>query len=197
VGSSENYSIQALNLIDGLIADYELTLKSIRRDDVTIKELKKLRFSINNRLRKISDIAEIKNDHSNNCFKLIVFNEEYNELIFSELDELKLEYKLSGQFIIIKKPKYNFNQLMTIVDDVEKKKNRILSKCMKAKLDPVMRAKNALENEFIDIAVQRETSNNCQKIFEQKEERIDKITLEKIKMLLGKEFFDRYLEENS
>ena len=68
---------------------------------------------------------------------------------------------------------------------------------MKAKLDPVMRAKNALENEFIDIAVQRETSNNCQKIFEQKEERIDKITLEKIKMLLGKEFFDRYLEENS
>ena len=50
----ENYSIQALNLLEGLIIEYEETMKNIRRDDVTLKELKKLRFTINNRIRKIS-----------------------------------------------------------------------------------------------------------------------------------------------
>ena len=193
----ENYSIQALNLLEGLIIEYEETMKNIRRDDVTLKELKKLRFTINNRIRKISDIAEIKNEIHENRFKIIVFNSDYNEFITSELDELKLSYNVDGQFILVKKPNYNYNQLMTIVDDIEKKKNKILSKCTKAKLEPVLRARNAVENEFIDQAVQRETSNNCQKIFEEKEEKIKRITLKKIKELLGKDFFEKFIEENT
>ena len=193
----ENYSIQALNLLEGLIIEYEETMKNIRRDDVTLKELKKLRFTINNRIRKISDIAEIKNEIHENQFKIIVFNSDYNEFITSELDELKLSYNVDGQFILVKKPNYNYNQLMTIVDDIEKKKNKILSKCTKAKLEPVLRARNAVENEFIDQAVQRETSNNCQKIFEEKEEKIKRITLKKIKELLGKDFFEKFIEENT
>ena len=197
MGPLENYSIQALNLLEGLIIEYEETMKNIRRDDVTLKELKKLRFTINNRIRKISDIAEIKNEIHENRFKIIVFNSDYNEFITSELDELKLSYNVDGQFILVKKPNYNYNQLMTIVDDIEKKKNKILSKCTKAKLEPVLRARNAVENEFIDQAVQRETSNNCQKIFEEKEEKIKRITLKKIKELLGKDFFEKFIEENT
>ena len=38
----------------------------------------------------------------------------------------------------------------------------------KAKLDPILRAKNALENDFIDQVVSKQISRNCQKIFEQK-----------------------------
>ena len=196
MGTSENYSIQALNLLEGLISEYEETMRHIRRDDVTLKELKKLRFNINNRIRKISDIAEIKNETSRNLFKIIVFNSDYNEFVTKELDDLKLDYNIDGQFILIKKPNYNYNQLMTIVDDIEKKKNKILSKCTKAKLEPVLRARNAVENEFIDQAVQRETSNNCQKIFEEKEEKIKKITIKKIKELLGKDFFEKFAKEN-
>ena len=75
--------------------------------------------------------------------------------------------------------------------------NKILSKCTKAKLEPVLRARNAVENEFIDQAIQRETSNNCQKIFEEKEEKIKRITLKKIKELLGKDFFEKFIEENT
>ena len=184
-------------MLEGLISEYEETMKNIRRDDVTLKELKKLRFTINNRIRKISDIAEIKNEIHENRFKIIVFNSDYNEFITSELDELKLSYNIDGQFILIKKPNYNYNQLMTIVDDIEKKKNKILSKCTKAKLEPVLRARNAVENEFIDQAVQRETSNNCQKIFEEKEDKIKNITKKKIKELLGKDFFEKFIKENT
>ena len=48
-----------------------------------------------------------------------------------------------------------------------KQKNKTLSKCSKAKMDPVIRSKHAVENEFIDLAIARKTSNNCQKMFEE------------------------------
>ena len=34
-----------------------------------------------------------------------------------------------------------------------KQKNKTLSKCSKAKMDPVIRSKHAVENEFIDLAI--------------------------------------------
>ena len=46
---------------------------------------------------------------------------------------------------------------MSIVDEIEKIKNRTLTKCSKAKSEPVIRARTALENEFIEPAVSRET----------------------------------------
>ena len=193
--SSENYSVQAKNVIEAIISEYTLLLQGIHREDITLKELKKIRLSINNRYRQISDIAEIKNDFSEKMFKIIVFNTDYNELILSELDKLSLTYSISGQFILIQKPNYNYNQLMTIVDDIEKTKNSILSKCSKAKLDPILRARTALENEFIDQVISRETSNNSQKIFDEKEKIIDQITKKKIEQVLGKSFFKKYLEE--
>ena len=71
----------------------------------------------------------------------------------------------------------------------------ILSKCSKAKLDPILRARTALENEFIDQVISRETSSNSQKIFDEKEKIIDQITKKKIEIILGKSFFKKYLEE--
>ena len=37
---------------------------------------------------------------------------------------------------------------MSIVDDIEKIKNKTLTKCSKAKSEPVIRARTALENEY-------------------------------------------------
>ncbi len=193
---SENYSIQALNLLDSLVNEYKIYLKNIRRDTFYFQEIKKLRFNINNKYRRISDLAEIKNDTTKSNFRIIVYNVDYKDLIVSELDNLKLKTKVKGQFIIVKKPKLTFNQLMTIVDDLEKYKTKFISKCTKAKLEPVLRAKNALENDFIDIVISRETSLNCQKIYEEKEAIINKITNEKIMEILEKEFYEKYLIEN-
>jgi len=84
---------------------------------------------------------------------------------------------------------------MTIVDSIEGFKNKTLTKCSKAKLEPILRAKNALENDFIDQIISRETSNKCQEFYESTEKKISKITEKKIKSILGLENFQRYLEE--
>ena len=55
----ENYSIQAKNLLDFLIQDYSESLKSYHQDNFYFHEIKKFRFNINNRIRKLLDIAEV------------------------------------------------------------------------------------------------------------------------------------------
>ena len=191
----ENYSIQAKNLLGFLIQDYSESLKSFHQDNFYLHEIKKFRFNINNRIRKLLDIAEVKNNPKNSFYHIIVFNTEYNGIIKTELDLIPLTYKEEGQNIYVNKKKPTFNQLMTIVDNIEGFKNKTLTKCSKAKLEPILRAKNALENDFIDQIISRETSNKCQELYEFSEKEIIKITEKKIKFLLGSENHKRYLKE--
>lgn len=191
----ENYSIQAKNLLDFLIQDYSDSLKSFHQDNFYLHEIKKFRFNINNRIRKLLDIAEVKNNPKDSFYHIIVFNTEYNGIIKTELDLIPLTYKETGQNIYVNKKKLTFNQLMTIVDNIEGFKNKTLTKCSKAKLEPILRAKNALENDFIDQIISRETSNKCQELYEFSEKEIIKITEKKIKFLLGSENYKRYLKE--
>ncbi len=191
----ENYSIQAKNLLDFLIQDYSESLKSFHQDNFYLHEIKKFRFNINNRIRKLLDIAEVKNNPKDSFYHIIVFNTEYNGIIKTELDLIPLTYKEEGQNIYVNKKKLTFNQLMTIVDNIEGFKNKTLTKCSKAKLEPILRAKNALENDFIDQIISRETSNKCQELYEFSEKEIIKITEKKIKFLLGPENYKRYLKE--
>ncbi len=191
----ENYSIQAKNLLDFLIQDYSESLKSFHQDNFYFHEIKKFRFNINNRIRKLLDIAEVKNNSKDSFYHIIVFNTEYNVIIKTELDLIPLTYKEEGQNIYVNKKKLTFNQLMTIVDNIEGFKNKTLTKCSKAKLEPILRAKNALENDFIDQIISRETSNKCQELYESSEKEIIKITEKKIKFLLGLKNYERYLKE--
>tara|TARA_Y100000589_G_scaffold269252_1_gene261233 strand:+ start:83 stop:685 length:603 start_codon:yes stop_codon:yes gene_type:complete len=191
----ENYSIQAKNLLNFLIQDYLESLKSFHQDNYYLHEIKKFRFNINNRIRKLLDIAEVKNNFKDNFYHIIVFNSEYNGIIKTELDNIPLKYKEEGQNLFVNKKKLTYNQLMTIVDSIEGFKNKTLTKCSKAKLEPILRAKNALENDFIDQVVSRETSNKCQEFYESTEKEISKITEKKIKSILGLENFERYLKE--
>lgn len=191
----ENYSIQAKNLLDFLIQDYSESLKSFHQDNFYFHEIKKFRFNINNRIRKLLDIAEVKNNPKDSFYHIIVFNTEYNGIIKTELDLIPLTYKEEGQNIYVNKKKLTFNQLMTIVDNIEGFKNKTLTKCSKAKLEPILRAKNALENDFIDQIISRETSNKCQELYEFSEKEIIKITEKKINFLLGSENYKRYLKE--
>ena len=78
---------------------------------------------------------------------------------------------------------------------LKQKKIKLFQNAVKAKMDPVIRSKHAVENEFIDLAIARKTSNNCQKMFEENEEIIRKLTLEKIKSILGHEYFKKFEKE--
>ena len=191
----ENYSIQAKNLLESIVQDYESVLGSIHQDSFYLSEIKKIRLSINSRIRKISDLAEIKNDHQDNFFTIIVFNEDYYELLHEELQNLELDTKKEGQFIKVFKKELTYNQLMSIVDDIEKIRNKTLTKCSRAKSEPVIRARTALENEFIEPAISRETFNQCEILQKKATDLIDLITQKKIKEILGKIYFEKYINE--
>ena len=192
----ENYSIQAKNLLESIILDYESVLKTIHQDDFYLKEIKKIRITLNSRIRKISDLAEIKNNHNDSFFLLVIFNEDYFSLLHEELEKLDLKVTKDGQFIKIDKKKLSYNQVMTLVDDIEKIKNKTLTKCTKAKSEPIIRARTALENDFIDPIVSRETSNKCEKLLESTGLKIEEITKKKIEKILGTEYFEKYQSEN-
>ena len=191
----ENYSIQAKNLLESIVQDFESVLSSIHQDSFYLSEIKKIRLSINSRIRKISDLAEIKNDHQDNFFTIIVFNEDYYELLNEELQNLELDTKKEGQFIKVFKKELTYNQLMSIVDDIEKIRNKTLTKCSKAKSEPVIRARTALENEFIEPAISRETFNQCEILQKKATDLIDLITQKRIKEILGKVNFEKYINE--
>ena len=191
----ENYSIQAKNLLESIVQDYESNLKSIHKDIFYLSEIKKIRFTINSRIRKITDLAEIKNNQQDDFFTIIVFNEDYFEILNDELIKLELNTKRDGQFIKVFKKELTYNQLMSIVDDIEKIKNRTLTRCSKAKSEPVIRARTALENQFIEPAVSRETFNQCEILQKKATDLIDLITQKRIKDILGETFFEKYISE--
>ena len=191
----ENYSIQAKNLLESIVQDYESNLKSIHKDIFYLNEIKKIRFTINSRIRKITDLAEIKNNQQDAFFTVIVFNEDYFEILNEELIKLELNTKRDGQFIKVFKKELTYNQLMSIVDDIEKIKNRTLTKCSKAKSEPVIRARTALENQFIEPAVSRETFNQCEILQKKAIDLIDLVTQKRIKEILGENYFEKYISE--
>ena len=191
----ENYSIQAKNLLESIVQDYESNLKSIHKDIFYLNEIKKIRFTINSRSRKITDLAEIKNNQQDDFFTIIVFNEDYFEILNEELIKLELNTKRDGQFIKVFKKELTYNQLMSIVDDIEKIKNRTLTKCSKAKSEPVIRARTALENQFIEPAVSRETFNQCEILQKKAIDLIDLVTQKRIKEILGETYFEKYISE--
>ena len=191
----ENYSIQAKNLLESIVQDYESNLNSIHQDVFYLNEIKKIRFTINSRVRKITDIAEIKNNHEDNFFLIIVFNEDYHDILNIEFEKLELDTLRDGQFIKVFKRELTFNQLMSIVDEIEKIKNRTLTKCSKAKSEPVIRARTALENQFIEPSVSRETFDKCEILQKKASDLIDLLTQKRIKEILGDKFFEKYISE--
>ena len=89
--------------MDSLINDFKVSIRDFHADNFYLHEIKKLRFTINNRIRKITDIAEIKNQHEDKSYQIIVFNIDYSPLIKDELNSISLENKSEGQFIFVKK----------------------------------------------------------------------------------------------
>ena len=191
----ENYSIQAKNLLDNLVDEYKSLIKDIHKIDILLKQIKSIRVEVNNRTRWISEVANITKEVANKKVKILIYNDDYLSAIEDEVKQLKLNFEINGQFIEVFQPDFSYNDLMTLVDEIERKKNKTLSKCSKAKMDPVIRSKHAVENEFIDLAIARKTSNNCQKMFEDNEEIIRKLTLDKIKSILGHEYFKKFEKE--
>ena len=100
----ENYSIQAKNLLENLVDEFENTIKGIHKIDIVLKQIKTIRVEINKRSRWISEISNISKDIANKKVKILIYNEDYFEPIESELKKLDLQFNKNGQFLEIVQP---------------------------------------------------------------------------------------------
>ena len=194
----ENYSIQAENLMSGIFNDYIQSLSKYCRDNLTITLIKSLKFKLQDRYKRIEDLSSIEINQELNKFQLLVYNTDYIEILQEQINTIDLEMNMEveGQFIYIEKPKLSYNNLMSIVDDIEKNRNSFITKISKAKLEPILRSRHGVENQFIDSQTAQKASTNSQLIYERYEKKINEITQKKIKEILTEEYFEKYKEEN-
>ena len=79
----------------------------------------------------------------------------------------------------------------------KEKKNSSVGRLTKAKSEATTRARTAVENEFIEQAVASQASKKCDVFYEQYSEEINNHTTEKIKEILGEEFYIKFQEEQA
>ena len=127
--------------------------------------------------------------------QILVFNTDHIPLLTEKIDEVEFNYEVDGQFINIDLPDPTYKQLMEVVDDLNRKKNSGLARLTKAKSEATTRARTALENDFITQGVANAVSRKCSEMHEEYSGKVNELTLDKIKEILGEEFYEKYKSE--
>jgi ribosome recycling factor len=192
---AEQYSMQAENLMKSAVEEYKEIVKEVKATDANLTIIRNIRVSIQGKPRRLVDIADLKKTEDVHKIQLLVFNTDHIELLTEQIDELNFSYDVDGQFINITVPDPTYKQLMEVVDDLNRKKNSAMGKLTKAKSEATSRARTAVENEFITQGVASAASRKCDEYYQNYGDQISEMTLEKIKDILGPEFFEKYKTE--
>ena len=192
---AEQYSMQAENLMKSAVEEYKEIVKQVKATDANLTIIRNIRVSIQGKPRRLVDIADLKKTEDVHKIQLLVFNTDHIELLTEQIDELNFSYDVDGQFINITVPDPTYKQLMEVVDDLNRKKNSAMGKLTKAKSEATSRARTAVENEFITQGVASAASRKCDEYYQNYGDQISEMTLEKIKDILGPEFFEKYKKE--
>ena len=192
---ADKYTIQAETLMKAAIEEYTETITEVKSADANLATLKGLRINVQGKPRRLVDVGDIKRTENENVIQILVFNTDHIPLLTEKIDEVEFNYEIDGQFINIDLPDPSYKQLMEVVDDLNIKKNSGLSRLTKAKSEATTRARTALENEFITQGVANAVSRKCSEMQEEYSLKINDLTLEKIKEILGDEYFEKYKTE--
>ena len=192
---AEQYSMQAENLMKSAVEEYKEIVKEVKATDSNLTIIRNIRVSIQGKPRRLVDIADLKKTEDVHKIQLLVFNTDHIELLTEQIDELNFSYDVDGQFINITVPDPTYKQIMEVVDDLNRKKNSAMGRLTKAKSEATSRARTAVENEFITQGVASAASRKCDEYYQNYGDQISEMTLEKIKDILGPEFFEKYKTE--
>ncbi len=192
---AEQYSIQAETLMKAAVEEYKDVLLEIDASDANESVLKGIRINIQGKPRRLVDVGDLKKTEDKNKLQILVFNTDHIELITEKIDEVGFNYDIEGQFINIDVPDPSYKQLMEVVDNINRKKNSSMSRLTKAKSEATTRARTAVENEFITQGVATAASRKCDTFYEEHGGEIEELTTEKIKQILGTEFYEKYKTE--
>ena len=192
---AEQYSVQAENLMKTAVEEYVDILKDIKATDANLAVIRNIRISISGKPRRLVDIADLRKTDDPHLLELLVFNTEHIDLLIEKIDETGFSNEVDGQFIRISVPDPSYKQLMEVVDDLNRKKNSAMGRLTKAKSEATSRARTAVENEFIAQGVASAASKKCEEYYENYGSQINDLTMEKVKSILGKEYFEKYKTE--
>ena len=192
---AEQYSVQAENLMKTAVEEYVDILKDIKATDANLTVIRNIRISISGKPRRLVDIADLRKTDDPHLLELLVFNTEHIDLLIEKIDETGFSNEVDGQFIRINVPDPSYKQLMEVVDDLNRKKNSAMGRLTKAKSEATSRARTAVENEFIAQGVASAASKKCEEYYENYGSQVNDLTMEKIKSILGKEYFEKYKTE--
>ena len=192
---AEQYSVQAENLMKTAVEEYIDVLKDIKATDANLAVIRNIRISVSGKPRRLVDVADLRKTDDPHLLELLVFNTEHIELIVEKIDETGFSNEVDGQFIRINVPDPSYKQLMEVVDDLNRKKNSAMGRLTKAKSEATSRARTAVENEFIAQGVASAASRKCEEYYESYGSQVNDLTMEKIKSILGPEFFEKYKTE--
>jgi len=192
---AENYSDQAENLMKAAVEDYSEIISEVKSTDANLTIIKNIRVNIQGKPRRLVDVADLKKTDDPHLLQLLVFNTDHIEVLSEQLDEINFNYNVDGQFINIDVPDPSYKQLMEVVDDLNRKKNSAMGRLTKAKSEATTRARTAVENEFITQGVASAASRKCDEYYENYGGQINEMTMQKVKEILGQEFFEKYKTE--
>ncbi len=192
---ADKYTIQAETLMKAAIEEYVEIINEVKSADANLSTLKGLRINIQGKPRRLVDVGDIKRTENENVIQILVFNTDHIPLLNEKIDEVEFNYEVDGQFINIDLPDPSYKQLMEVVDDLNRKKNSGLARLTKAKSEATTRARTALENDFITQGVANAVSRKCSEMHEEYSLQVNGITTEKIKEILGSEFYEKYKSE--
>ena len=192
---AEQYSVQAENLMKTAVEEYVDILKDIKATDANLTVIRNIRISVNGKPRRLVDVADLRKTDDPHLLELLVFNTEHIDLLVEQIDETGFTNEVDGQFIRINVPDPSYKQLMEVVDDLNRKKNSAMGRLTKAKSEATSRARTAVENEFIAQGVASAASRKCEEYYENYGSQVNDLTMEKIKSILGPEYFEKYKTE--
>ena len=192
---AEQYSVQAENLMKSAVEEYKEVIKEVKATDANLTIIKNLRINIQGKPRRLVDVADLRKTDDPHLLELLVFNTEHIDLLIEKIDETGFTNEVDGQFIKINIPDPSYKQLMEVVDDLNRKKNSAMGRLTKAKSEATSRARTAVENEFIAQGVASAASRKCEEYYENYGSQVNDLTMEKIKSILGPEYFEKYKTE--
>ena len=192
---ADKYTIQAETLMKAAIEEYNEVIQEVKSADANLTTLKGIRINIQGKPRRLVDVGDIKKTENENVVQILVFNTDHISLLTEKIDEVEFNYEIDGQFINIDLPEPSYKQLMEVVDDLNRKKNSGLARLTKAKSEATTRARTALENDFISQGVANAVSRKCSEMHEEYSSKVNELTIDKIKEILGNEYFEKYKSE--
>ena len=192
---AEQYSVQAENLMKTAVEEFIDILKDIKATDANLTVIRNIRISVNGKPRRLVDVADLRKTDDPHLLELLVFNTEHIDLLVEKIDETGFTNEVDGQFIRLNIPDPSYKQLMEVVDDLNRKKNSAMGRLTKAKSEATSRARTAVENEFIAQGVASAASRKCEEYYENYGSQVNDLTMEKIKSILGTEYFEKYKAE--